>query len=116
MKTVRVSNASKGSILGERVDIADTSLGRMRGLLGRRSLDAGTGLVIFPSQAVHTLGMRFAIDLVFADKNWRVVGAQRSLAPYRISRMHWRARCVLELPVGTIARTSTAIGDELVLE
>ena len=77
MQTVRVCNATKGTVLGERVAVAETSVRRMIGLLGKSGLDAGTGLLINPSQAVHTFGMRFPIDVVFVDKKHRVVSVSR---------------------------------------
>jgi uncharacterized membrane protein (UPF0127 family) len=116
MQTVRISNPTRGSVLGERIDVADTSLTRMKGLLGRKGLDPGTGLLIIPSQAVHTLGMRFPIDVLFLDKHCRVLHVQPSLVPYRLSGLHWKARSVLELPPGVIALSSTAVGDELLIE
>jgi len=116
MQTVRVLNTTKGTVLGGRVGVADTSLSRMVGLLGRSSIEPGTGLLIMPSQAVHTVGMRFPIDVVFVDGKLRVIHVQPSLVPYRVSGLHWRARYVLELPTGTIAETSTSVGDELQIE
>ena len=116
MQMVRVLNTTKGTVLGERIGVADTSLSRMVGLLGKNSLNAGTGLLIIPSQAVHTVAMRFPIDVIFVDRNCRVIYVQPALAPYRISGLHWRARCVLELPVGMIADTGTLVGDELLFE
>lgn len=116
MQTVRVLNTTKGTVLGGRVGVADTSLSRMVGLLRHSSMEAGSGLLIVPSQAVHTVGMRFPIDVVFVDKRLRVIHVQPSLVPYRLSGLHWRARCVLELPTGTIAETRTSVGDELQIE
>lgn len=116
MESVRVLNATKGTVLGGRVGVADTSLSRMVGLLGKDGLEAGTGLLIIPSQAVHTVCMRFPIDVVFVDKRSRVIHVQPSLVPYRISGLHWKAQYVLELPVGTIAETRTSVGDELLIE
>jgi uncharacterized protein len=116
MQTVRVLNTTKGTVLGERVDVADSSLSRMVGLLGKSGLAPATGLLIMPSQAVHSMGMRFPIDVLFMDRNWRVIHVQPSMVPYRISGLHWRARCVLELPVGAIAETCTSVGDELRIE
>jgi len=116
METVRVVNATKGTVLGEEIGVADTSLSRMVGLLGKNGLDPGTGLLIIPSQAVHTVAMRFPIDVVFVDRRCRVVHVQPSLVPYRVSGLHWRARCVIELPVGTIGQTDTSVGDELLIE
>ena len=116
MRTVRVLNTTKGTILGERIGVADSSLSRMAGLLGKSGLAPATGLLIVPSQAVHSIGMRFPIDVLFMDRNWRVIHVQPSMVPYRISGLHWRARCVLELPVGAIAETCTSVGDELRIE
>lgn len=116
MQIVRVCNATKDTVLGERVAVAETSLRRMIGLLGKSSLDAGTGLLINPSQAVHTFGMRFPIDVVFVDKKHRVVSVQASLRPYRVSGLHWRARYVLELPQNAIRQTRTSKGDEISIE
>ena len=116
MQTVRVVNATKGTVVGESVSVADTSLTRMKGLLGKTSLEAGGGMLIFPSQAVHTIAMRFPIDVLFLDRNWRVIHAQPSLVPNRISGLHWKAQCVLELPKGAIEQTGTAVGDELLIE
>jgi len=60
--------------------------------------------------------MRFAIDVVFIDRKWRVVHLRRAMVPNRLTGIHWKARCVLELPVGVIAQTSTDIGDQLSAE
>lgn len=110
---VAVLNTTKSTVLGQRVSIAETSLSRMVGLLGKKGLEPGTGLLIYPSQAVHTVAMRFTIDVVFIDRNWKVVHVNPALVPYRMTGIHWRARCVLELPSGVIAETSTQVGDQL---
>jgi len=116
MQTVRVLNATKGTVLGDTVEVADTSLTRMKGLLGKTGLAVGSGMLIFPSQAVHTIAMRFPIDVVFIDRNWRVLHVQPALVPNRISGLHWKAQCVLELPIGAIEQTGTGVGDELLIE
>lgn len=108
-------NATKGTVLGESVAVADTSLSRIVGLLGRTSLEPGEGILIIPCQAVHTIAMRFPIGIVFVDCDCRVLHLHSALAPFRMTRLHWWARCVIELPVGVIARTSTSIGDELLI-
>jgi hypothetical protein len=116
MRTVRVLNTTKGTVLGERIDVAESSVSRIVGLLGKSGLAPATGLLIMPSQAVHSIGMRFPIDVLFLDRHWKVVHARPSMVPYRISGLHWRARSVLELPVGVIAQSRTAAGDELRIE
>jgi uncharacterized membrane protein (UPF0127 family) len=60
--------------------------------------------------------MRFPIDVVFIDRKWQVVHVQPELVPYRLTGIHWRARCVLELPPGVIAKSSTQVGDQLLVE
>ena len=88
----------------------------MKGLLGKTTLESGTGLLIVPSQAVHTIAMRFPIDVLFVDRNCRVIHAQPSLVPFRLTGVYWKARYVIELPTGVIAQTSTSVGDELLIE
>lgn len=113
MKRVAILNRTRETILGNHVSVAETSVRRMIGLLGRERLETGTGLLIVPSQAVHTVAMHFAIDVIFLDRNWRVVSLRRAMPPFRMTGLHWNARCVLELPAGVIAETSTAVGDQL---
>ena len=116
MQTIRVSNTTRGTVLGARIGVADTSWSRMVGLLGKTGLDSGEGLLIIPSQAVHTVAMRFPIDVLFLDRNCRVIHVHPALAPFRVTGVHWRARCVLELPAGAIAQSATSVGDELLIE
>jgi uncharacterized protein len=110
---VAVVNTTRNTVLGEQIRVAGTSLSRLVGLLGKRRLEPGTGLLIIPSQAIHTAGMMFAIDVVFTDRNWRVIHLRAAMAPFRVTGIYWKARCVFELPAGVIAQTSTAIGDQL---
>ena len=116
MQTVKVLNATRDTVLGERISVADTSLTRLVGLLGKRALEPGEGLLIVPSQAIHTVAMRFAIDVVFMDRDWHVIHLSPAVAPFRMTGLHWKARSVLELPVGVIAQTSTSVGDQLFIE
>ncbi len=110
---LRVTNLSKKSCLGTKIAVADSPRRRVVGLLGTTGLEPECGLLIFPTQAVHTFGMKYPLDLVFLDKNKKVIGIRRSLRPNRLSRIYWRAQCVLELPVATIEKTSTEVGDYL---
>ena len=115
-ESVAILNTTRNTVLGERIWVAETSLSRMVGLLGKKGLDPGTGLLIVPSQAVHTVGMRFTIDVVFIDRKWKVIHLRPEMVPYRLTSIHWRARCVLELPAGAIAKSSTVVGDDLSIE
>jgi uncharacterized membrane protein (UPF0127 family) len=111
-----VRNRTRGTLLGERIEVADTGMTRLVGLLGRRSLPPGCGLWIVPSQGVHTMGMRFAIDVLLLDGQDRVLRACPGMRPYRLSPVVLASRSVLELPAGVLAESRTAPGDELEFE
>ena len=85
------------------------------GLMGVASLELGAGLFLDGDNAIHTCFMRFPIDVVFVDSNLRVVHLIHRLRPWRVSRIVWRARGVLELPPGTLALTQTQLGDRLTM-
>jgi len=92
--------------------VADKPLSRMRGLLGRRSLPAGEGILLRPAGSVHMFFMRFAIDVVWLDRDLEVVGVTPHLRPWRAAR-HRGARAALELPAGESARAGVRPGDRL---
>lgn len=110
---LRVNNTTRGCIVGDRIELADTSMKRMFGLLGRRGLDAGGGLWIRPSSGVHTFFMAFTIDVVGLDSDLRVIKLWRCLAPFRLTSVSFKMRSVLELPCGTVSRTRMEVGDQL---
>jgi uncharacterized protein len=113
---VYVYNRTKESFLALRVKVADTIWGRLIGLLGRRSLNPEAGVWIVPCNSIHTFGMLFSIDAVFLDKEFKVVGLRELLRPFSITRPHFRAESVIELPPHTIFRSGTQIGDQLEIE
>lgn len=108
-----VRNRTRGATLAANVRLADTPRARRTGLLRHEMLEAGEGLWIYPTQAIHTFGMRFPIDVAFLDRNRRIKRIYHRLAPYRVTTFVWGARSVLELPSGCLATTGTAVGDEL---
>ena len=104
-----------GAVVCPRVTLADTSLTRLRGLLGRRSLDPDEGLLLRPAGSVHTAFMRFPIDVVFLDRAMRVREVRTGVAPWRIVGSRG-ARAVLELAAGAAARRGLEPGMALSLE
>ena len=112
-KVVRAVNSTRGTVLGECIRVADTGLTRIVGLLGERELTPGDGLLIVPSQGVHTWGMLFPIDIVVLDRDWNVLALRRRMRQFRMTRVFWKAAAVLELPSGMLDATSTAVGDAL---
>ena len=96
----------------ERLLVADSPLARMRGLLGRRALPSGEGLLLRPAGSVHTAFMRFPIDVVFLDREGAVVGIAPELRPWRAAGRRG-ARAVLELPAGECERRGLRTGDRV---
>ncbi|MBK8479796.1 MAG: DUF192 domain-containing protein [Proteobacteria bacterium] len=111
---LRVFNATRARPLAERLALALTSWQRLRGLIGRPPLAAGEALLLRPCAAVHGAWMRVAIDVIFLDAEGRVVGLVAPLRPWRQSGFLRGACAALELPVGTVTLSQSAIGDEVV--
>ena len=108
-------NETRGNALATHLEVADSSNTRRKGLLGRDGLAPGTGLWIYPCESVHTFAMRFAIDLVYLDRNCVVKKLRSKVPPGRMS-VCLSARSVLELPAGTIEATGTEVGDRIAIE
>lgn len=108
-----VRNATRGTILADRAREAKTFGTRFLGLMGQRSLRAGDGLWIDPCNSIHTFFMRIPIDVLFLDRERRVVKVFPALVPWRTTRIYGKARTVLELPAGTLAASRTSEGDQL---
>jgi uncharacterized protein len=102
-----------GDVVCDRCVVADSPASRLRGLLGRSELRPGEGLLLRPASAIHTCFMRFAIDAVFLDRDWRVVGISGDVRPWRTAGRRG-AKAVLELPSGESARRGLAVGELLV--
>jgi len=108
----RIENLRTGRIVAEHVVGAFDSKTRRVGLLHHDRFPAGEGLIIAPTNAIHTFFMRFAIDVAFLSKAGVVVKISTALRPWRMSAT-FRAFAVLELPAGTLAQTGTIVGDTL---
>ena len=116
MQTMQIFNLTRSAVLAEQAKIA-TSLGqRMKGLLGKPSLVANEALVLKPCTAIHTFFMRFAIDVLFLDKNMRIIRLIQNMLPNRLSPAVWSSQMVIELPAGRINQTYTQIGDTIELK
>jgi hypothetical protein len=99
MRRVRVSSAGRQLCTSE---VADTIASRARGLLGRRSLPEGQGLLIEPCNSVHTWFMSFSIDVIYLSQDDSVLKVATRLKPYRFSWGGRQAKRVLELAAGAV--------------
>ncbi len=110
---MKALNARNGKVLSDNVSSAEGVFERMKGLLGRTGLDKGESLWIKPCRGIHTIGMRFAIDVLFLDSDNMVVAGMQDMVPNRLSRVVAVDSTVLELPAGILAATDTREGDKI---
>lgn len=108
-------NRTKGAYLATELSVAGTHWTRLIGLMALNGNEFGTGrgLWITPSHGVHTLAMRFPIDVLYLDKDGLVVHVESALKPWRVAPVRRQAASVLELPLDTLRATQTAIGDRI---
>ena len=110
---MRAVNLTKNKELARNVSIASSMVARMKGLLGRKELKKGESLWIKPCNSIHTIGMKFPIDVLFLDSTNIVMEIKKQLPVYRITGIYFRASSVLELPAGTLQETNTQVGDRI---
>ena len=108
-------NLTRDLHLATDLAVADTHWSRLVGLIATAPGDFGNGrgLWIRPCRGVHTLAMRFPIDVLYLDRAGKVVHLEHNLQPWRFSPVRMSAASVLELPSHTLARTATAVGDRV---
>jgi hypothetical protein len=110
-----VRNITRGVVLADAADLADTSAKRRTGLLKHAGLKLGEGLWIVPCESVHSFFMKFTIDVLYLDRAKKVRGVRHQMKPWRLSAC-LPAHSVLELPAGLLAQTGTQKGDQLAFE
>ena len=116
MIVARIVNVSKGTTVAGQARKAESFLARLVGLMGRSGLVEGEGLLLSPCASVQTLFMRFPIDVIFMDRDARVVKVAPALKPFRLALGGRGAREALEVAADTAVRSDTAVGDRLAVE
>lgn len=108
-------NRTRTTYLATELMIASTHWTRLRGLMATDASQfrRGQGLWIVPSRGVHTFAMRFPIDVVYLDRERIVIHIEEELKPWRMAAIRVRAASVLELPIGTVRDSRTALGDQV---
>jgi uncharacterized membrane protein (UPF0127 family) len=108
-------NRTRTTYLATNLLIARTHWTRFRGLMATDSsrFPPGHGLWINPSHGIHTFAMRFPIDALYLDRDRIVIHLEEGLKPWRVAAVRVQAASVLELPVGTIRESQTALGDQV---
>ena len=110
---MRITNRTRNTILGSRVDLASSFWSRLKGFIGRQEPKPGEGILFLRCDGIHTYWMSFDLDVLFLDEKGRVLDLLRAIQPWKRTRRVSGARYVLEVPVGTIDASGTTVGDEL---
>lgn len=113
MRYKKITQKDTGAVLAQRAGWYASPWSRFHGLMLRKSLPKGEGIVITPCNSVHMAFMRFSIDVVYLDRENRVAKLVHALRPYRVSFGGRKAKAAIELPAGTIESTGLAVGDEV---
>lgn len=109
----RLWNQSQNVVILSNLQTAQGYWQRLIGLLGHSELDASEGLWFKNCSSIHTLGMRFAIDCIFIDKEMKVKSLKSNIKPFRWTLPVWGADSVIEARAGLIESTGLSIGDQL---
>lgn len=110
---MKIINKTDNKIIADRLQHANNPFSRLVGLLLRKGLASGEGLLITPCNSIHSFGMRFNFDALFLDKDFRIVYLIQDMKPWRASKVIFSSHSVLELPAGTIKNTSLKLDDRL---
>jgi uncharacterized membrane protein (UPF0127 family) len=111
-----VRNLTRGTMVADRARCARSMLSRMRGLIGRRELASGEGLVLTPCSGIHMFWMRIPLDVVFLNRHNQVICAVSGLPTWTMLPWVRGATSAVELPIGTVHETRTAPGDLMSIE
>jgi len=110
---MKIVNLTNNTVLADRARVADTFWKRLVGLLNRNSLEKGEALILKPCSSIHTFFMRFSIDVLFLDKNSKVIGIIHAIKPFCITPVYFGACLVIELAAGTLQLNQTKLGDSI---
>ena len=113
---MKIINLNKNSILAEEILLADNFLTRLRGLLGFKCFNKNQAMVLRPCNSVHTFFMHFSIDVLFVDKDNKVVKIVRNMKPFKATMICLKSKFVIEFPVGVVDSTKSSIGDILQIQ
>ncbi|MCL2626244.1 MAG: DUF192 domain-containing protein [Cystobacterineae bacterium] len=113
---LRAINKTRNRIVAQEVTQARSFVQRFKGLMGAQALPMGCALHILPCNSIHSLFMRFAIDVAFLDKHGEIIHMLHVFPPWRLGPWVRGAHSALELPAGTLEFSEAHIGDCLAFE
>ena len=112
---IKLVNLDTNEVIAEHVKGAYTFWSRFKGLMLTESMPENAALHIYPCTSIHTFFMKYCIDILYLDKEKKIVGIEKELEPGKIGKKWMNAKSVIELPAGTINKTSMVIGQKVEL-
>lgn len=116
LKVFSVRNADRGTTVATRAKLASGFVARFNGLMLRKGVEDGGGILLTPSSSIHSFFMRFRFDALYLDREGRVTKVEPAMKPWRISFGAKGTKDTLEVAAGVAERTGTVAGDLLVFE
>lgn len=113
---MKIYNSTQNNLISDDVKVANNFYTRSVGLLSRKSLSDNEALIIKPCCSVHTFFMRFAIDVLFVNKQNEIVAFYENIKPFRILPVHFNSYYVVELPAGQITARNIQKHDIITVE
>ena len=113
---MKIYNSKQNKLIFGDIKIADNLFTRTIGLISKKSLDDGEGLLIKPCCSIHTFFMKFNIDVVFLDSKNQILAIYENVTPFKVLPIHITACYVLELKAGEISKSGLGVGDEIFFE
>lgn len=114
-RMARILNQTKNTVVAEDARLARSMWSRFWGLMGRKELPDGQGLLIDPCDSIHMFFMRFPLDVVFLDREMKVVKVVGGIKPWRVA-LGGGGKKALEINAGAAAEASVEPGDQLTAE
>lgn len=95
-------NPKTQEVFADNLKMNNTYFSRLMGLMFKKSLPVGSGIILKPCTQIHTCFMRFNIDVIFLDDNLQVLHVIENMKPWRVSPLFLKSRYTIELPAGTL--------------
>lgn len=110
---MKLVNQTRNQTILDNLELAKSTLSRMKGLLGRSELHPEQGLWIKPCNSIHTWFMKFPIDVIFVDKKLMVKSIHHKVGPWKLVVPKWGSYSVFEIEAGRASQTQIQVGDQL---
>lgn len=101
-KVMQVRMSSSDEVVCKKLMIASSFISRLKGLMFSSELPSCDGLLISPCNSIHTFFMAYSLDVVFLDRNFKVIKVLYNLKPWRMSWIYFNSTQVLEMKAGTL--------------